>query len=112
MKTIPIGCEIGTTAEVLEPPYHPYTRMLLDSAADNEPAGAPAGTPTAPAVTSVCGFAARCPHKLGSICDTTPPPVRAFSESHVIACHLDTAPSLSPLSALRHPRAQRVAEVS
>jgi ABC-type oligopeptide transport system ATPase subunit len=32
-------CEIGTTAEVLEPPYHPYTRMLLDWAADNEPAG-------------------------------------------------------------------------
>ncbi|HEY1431412.1 MAG TPA: hypothetical protein VGF39_07285, partial [Stellaceae bacterium] len=32
---------------MLEPPYHPYTRMLLDWAADNEPRAA--GTPTAPA---------------------------------------------------------------
>jgi peptide/nickel transport system ATP-binding protein len=37
-----------------------------------------------------CVFAARCPHKLGSICDTTAPPFRVLSPSHAIACHLYT----------------------
>jgi peptide/nickel transport system ATP-binding protein len=30
-------CEIGTAGEVLAPPHHPYTAMLLASAEDNEP---------------------------------------------------------------------------
>src|SRR5712671_4735071 len=30
-------CEIGTAPDVLAPPYHPYTRILLASAADDEP---------------------------------------------------------------------------
>jgi peptide/nickel transport system ATP-binding protein len=87
-------CEIGTTAEVLEPPFHPYTRMLLASAAHDEPTAVPtsgngsAANGTAP-VSDGCGFAARCPHKLGTVCDTVAPPFRAISGSHAIACHLD-----------------------
>jgi peptide/nickel transport system ATP-binding protein len=103
-------CEIGTTAEVLEPPYHPYTRMLLDSAADNEPAATPAGTSAALAANNGCNFAARCPHKLGSVCDTTPPPVRALSGSHVIACHLETLPGVSVPRSLLNRRVQHVTE--
>src|SRR6266850_2354753 len=30
-------CEMGTAADVLAPPHHPYTQMLLASAADDEP---------------------------------------------------------------------------
>jgi peptide/nickel transport system ATP-binding protein len=93
-------CEIGTAAEVLAPPHHPYTRILLASAADDDQApertaGGPAG-----AAQAGCVFAARCPHKLGSLCDTTPPPLRAASASHTIACHLDTLPDsvVAPLS--------------
>jgi peptide/nickel transport system ATP-binding protein len=89
-------CEIGTTAEVLAPPYHPYTRMLLASAADDEPATTPSVAVTAaPATQRGCGFVGRCPHKLGPICDTTAPPTKALSDSHAIACHLDATPDLA-----------------
>jgi len=85
-------CEIGTAAEVLAPPYHPYTEILLASAADDEPPAVPQGASTELAVGHPgCVFAARCPHHLGSICATKPPPLRVQSASHAIACHLDTA---------------------
>ena len=86
-------CEIGTAADVLAPPHHPYTRMLLASADDDEVVAEPAAGGIAAAAYSGCVFAARCPHKLGLLCDTTPPPFRALSPSHAIACHLDTLPS-------------------
>jgi peptide/nickel transport system ATP-binding protein len=85
-------CEIGTAAEVLAPPHHPYTRVLLASSEDDEVAAEPAAGGIAVAADSGCVFAARCPYKLGALCDTTPPPLRALSPSHAIACHLDTLP--------------------
>jgi peptide/nickel transport system ATP-binding protein len=85
-------CEIGTAAEVLAPPHHPYTRVLLASAEDDEVAAEPAAGGIAVAAHTGCVFAARCPHKLGALCDTTPPPVRELSPSHAIVCHLDMLP--------------------
>ena len=90
-------CEIGTAPDVLAPPYHPYTRILLASAADDEPAAEPAAGGTAAAAHAGCVFATRCPHKLGTVCDTTPPPLRSLSASHAIACHLDTMPDIAVL---------------
>jgi peptide/nickel transport system ATP-binding protein len=93
-------CEIGTAAEVLAPPCHPYTQILFASAADDERAPEPAAVRMAGAVESGCVFAARCPHKLDPLCDTMPPPRRALSSSHAIACHLDTLPAAAePVSA-------------
>jgi peptide/nickel transport system ATP-binding protein len=94
-------CEIGTTAEVLAPPYHPYTRMLLGSATDDQPIAAPAARPAAAPEPGGCGFAARCPHKLGPICDSTAPAFKARSASHAIACHLDAAAPDHGVAALR-----------
>jgi peptide/nickel transport system ATP-binding protein len=93
-------CEIGTAAEVLAPPYHPYTQMLLASAADDEPAPAPVANGMAAPPHAGCVFAARCPHRLGPVCDTVPPPLQPRSTSHAIACHLDTLPDsiVAPLS--------------
>ena len=85
-------CEIGSAAEVLAPPHHPYTRVLLASAADDDAVSEPAANGAAVARAG-CVFAARCPHKLGSICDTVPPPLKALSPSHAIACHLDILPN-------------------
>jgi peptide/nickel transport system ATP-binding protein len=84
-------CEIGTAAEVLEPPHHPYTRTLLISAADGEAAEPVAGGSPA-AVPAGCPFAARCPHKLGPICDSAAPPLKPLTPSHAIACHWDAIP--------------------
>ena len=81
-------CEIGT-AEVMAPPQHSYTGILLASAADDEVPAEPAAGAIAGAAHGGCIFAARCPHKLGPLCNT-PPPLRTLSPSHAIACHLDT----------------------
>jgi len=84
-------CEIGTAADVLAPPHHPYTEILLASAVEDEPA-AESAVGIAGAAHGGCVFATRCPHKLGKICDTTPPPLRTLTTSHTIACHLDVLP--------------------
>jgi peptide/nickel transport system ATP-binding protein len=89
-------CEVGTAAEVLAPPYHPYTRILLGSAVDDDQAPESTAGRQAGAGQAGCVFAARCPHKLGSLCDTQPPPLRAASASHTIACHLDIVPVTLP----------------
>ena len=89
-------CEIGSAAEVLAPPHHPYTRILLAAAADDEAVPEPAANGVAAVAHTGCVFAARCPHKLGSICDTVPPPLKALSPSHAIACHLDILPKAVP----------------
>jgi peptide/nickel transport system ATP-binding protein len=86
-------CESGSAAEVLAPPYHPYTAMLLASAADDEVAVERAAGGMAAAAHTGCVFAARCPHRLEPLCDTTSPPLKGISPSYAIACHLDTLPS-------------------
>jgi len=78
-------CEIGTAAEVLAPPHHPYTEMLLASAADDEAVTEPTASATAAAAHRGCVFAARCPHKLGAVCDEQPPPLKELTASHAIA---------------------------
>jgi ABC-type dipeptide/oligopeptide/nickel transport system ATPase component len=42
-------CEIGAAADGLAPPHHPYARILLASAADDEQAADPAADGVAPA---------------------------------------------------------------
>jgi peptide/nickel transport system ATP-binding protein len=98
-------CEIGTAAEVLAPPHHPYTEMLLASAADDEPAAPSAKGPAA--AQGGCVFAARCPHKMGPVCDTEQPPLRALSTSHAIACHLDAVGGNAMLPVSLLPVVQR-----
>src|SRR6202035_1294878 len=63
-------CEIGTAAEVVASRHHPYTEILLASAADDEPAAALKSAPGGFVVArTVVVFAARCPLNLESICD-------------------------------------------
>jgi peptide/nickel transport system ATP-binding protein len=96
--------EVGTTDEVLRPPYHPYTEALLSAVPTIEgpapsrirlPLESRRSTPDAG-----CCFAARCPRRIGPICDTEAPPVRTPSPTHVIACHHDLATlATSPIEA-------------
>jgi peptide/nickel transport system ATP-binding protein len=79
-------CETGTPAELLAAPHHPYTRMLLAAVQDTATDEAPPDESMAVAITG-CAFAARCPHRLPSVCDTTPPSLRAVGTSHEVACH-------------------------
>jgi peptide/nickel transport system ATP-binding protein len=102
-------CEIGTAAEVLAPPHHPYTQMLLASAVDDEPVTGMAAGDMGGAAHTGCVFAARCPHKLGPVCDTTTPPLRTTSATHAIACHLDTLVDAAVQPVRVHPYPQRAA---
>jgi peptide/nickel transport system ATP-binding protein len=85
-------CEMGTPAELLASPRHPYTRMLLAAVTDDTPDDERSSGDTVEAPTSGCAFAARCPHCLPSECETSAPSLRTVEASHEVACHLDPVP--------------------
>jgi peptide/nickel transport system ATP-binding protein len=79
-------CETGTPSELLAAPRHPYTRLLLTAVQETLTDEPPIEAATIAANTG-CAFAARCPHRLPSVCETTPPSLRAVGASHEVACH-------------------------
>jgi peptide/nickel transport system ATP-binding protein len=89
-------CETGSAAEVLAPPFHPYTRALLASVAHE--AAAEAEQPGVVVGPEGCAFRARCPHRM-AICDTVTPPLRPVGGTHGVACHLVQLPGALPVAA-------------
>ncbi len=86
--------ERGTTNEVFNPPYHPYTEALLSAVPIADPQvekrhivleGA---LPSAMDPPQGCPFHTRCPRKVGDICERERPPRQVDGEDHVIACHI------------------------
>ncbi|MCI0431539.1 MAG: ABC transporter ATP-binding protein [Rhodospirillales bacterium] len=97
--------EFGTVEEIFAPPYHPYTEALLSAVPVADPdrqqkrillEGA---MPSPTNMPKGCPFSTRCPRKLGSICDTTPPPEQRTSAGHRILCHipLDQLRAVEPI---------------
>ncbi|MBL8699589.1 MAG: ABC transporter ATP-binding protein [Alphaproteobacteria bacterium] len=87
--------EIGTTAEIMRPPWHPYTQALLSAVptVDGDHADRirlPLEPRRSVAATG-CVFAGRCPKRIGAICDEQQPPTLTPSPSHSLACHLTLA---------------------
>ncbi|UPY35657.1 ABC transporter ATP-binding protein [Sediminicoccus sp. KRV36] len=86
--------EEGPAAQVLAPPYHPYTEALLSAVPVVGAHGRAAGRIRLKGDVSTaqgsagCRFAHRCPRHIGAICDTEVPPIREFGAAHRIACHL------------------------
>jgi peptide/nickel transport system ATP-binding protein len=83
--------ETGTTDEVLRPPCHPYTEALLSAvpgidSPQRERIRLPVEARRSVLSTGCC-FAARCPRRIGPICDERAPPLRIASATHAIACH-------------------------
>jgi peptide/nickel transport system ATP-binding protein len=87
-------CEVGPTRAVLQPPYHPYTQALLSAVprldvGPERPGRVP--LPDAPPDQLPdgrgCVLKARCPIKLGPVCDDALPPPVAAGRDHVIYCH-------------------------
>src|SRR5690606_10888493 len=92
--------EGGSSAELLDNPLHPYTKLLLEAVPD--PRGnifrelpAKSGVPQLVDPGPGCPFAERCPEVL-SVCRTeSPPPVQlrrssADAPEHFVRCHLYT----------------------
>jgi peptide/nickel transport system ATP-binding protein len=86
--------EDGPAAEVLAPPFHPYTEALLSAVPSVAPTGqrdrirllGDAGE-TGHAGDG-CPFHRRCHRKIGAICETAEPPIVHWSQAHWTRCHL------------------------
>jgi len=93
------GClvEIGQADHVFDGPHHPYTEVLLSSAprpgAARRMAPAPrthtlADAPADDTPGRGCVFQARCPRKLGDLCEREAPPFADHGDGHAIRCHI------------------------
>ena len=86
--------EFGSVDEIFNPPYHPYTEALLSAVPVPDPdvhqkrIVLEGVLPSATDLPAGCPFCTRCPRKVGSICDTTPPPEQRTSTGHRILCHI------------------------
>ena len=89
--------EIGTTEEVFEPPYHPYTEALLsavpiaDPDIEKQQIVLDGDIPSAMNPPSGCPFQTRCPRKSSvpnGLCEGEIPPVKTIHGQHQIKCHL------------------------
>ena len=90
--------EQGPTEEVLEPPFHPYTRLLISSVPEMrigwleetmKKREMAIGIARGVEITAIgCPFYNRCPMAIDGTCDTIVPPVVKFKNGHEITCHL------------------------
>ncbi|MDH3468940.1 MAG: ABC transporter ATP-binding protein [Gammaproteobacteria bacterium] len=90
--------EQGPTDEVLTPPFHPYTRLLISSVPElrigwledtMQKREMAVGIAKGVEITAVgCPFYNRCPMGIDGTCDTEHPPIRELQAGHQITCHL------------------------
>jgi peptide/nickel transport system ATP-binding protein len=100
--------EQGPTDEVLEPPFHPYTRLLISSVPEMrigwledtmQKREMAVGIARGVEITRRgCPFYNRCPLAIEGTCDTEAPPVLKLENGHEISCHI----SLDELIATEH----------
>lgn len=89
--------EQGPTANVLSPPYHPYTKLLLTSVPEMREGWLEEVMQTRAAISGIardveiaqigCPFYDRCPIALKGTCNTQTPPIRQLAINHAVACH-------------------------
>ncbi len=86
--------ERGSTEQIFEPPYCPYTEALLSAVPIADPEVTKREIVLEGDLPSVmnppkgCPFSTRCPRKIGQICDDEPPPEQEVAPGHVITCHI------------------------
>jgi peptide/nickel transport system ATP-binding protein len=85
--------EIGPAERVFNGPHHPYTEALLSAVPSLEGAERrrirlEGEIPSAADPPSGCVFHTRCPRKLGTICETTEPPLAGAEPEHAMSCHI------------------------
>ena len=89
--------EQGPVDEVLKPPFHPYTRLLISSVPElrvgwledtMEKREMAVGIARGVEITAVgCPFFNRCPMAIDRTCDTVTPPIHEPTPGHKISCH-------------------------
>ena len=90
--------EMGTTDQVFQPPYHPYTEVLLaaapiaDTRVEKREVVLEGDIPSAMNPPPGCPFQTRCKWKSrveGGLCEKAVPPTQILADGHQIKCHLD-----------------------
>ena len=89
--------EQGPADQVLSPPYHPYTRLLISSVPElrvgwleetMQTQEAQAGIDRVVQLTEIgCPFFDRCPLSIEGTCDRETAPMRDLGDGHLIECH-------------------------
>jgi peptide/nickel transport system ATP-binding protein len=85
--------ELGTAETVFAGPHHPYTEALLSAVPTlegvrRERIRLEGEIPSAADPPSGCVFHTRCPRKLGTVCETTEPPLEEAEDGHLMRCHI------------------------
>ena len=90
--------EQGPTDEVLEPPFHPYTRLLISSVPEMrigwledtmKKREMAVGIARGVEITAKgCPFYNRCPLAIEGTCQTVVPPTLELENGHQISCHM------------------------
>jgi peptide/nickel transport system ATP-binding protein len=86
--------EIARSADLFEPPYHPYTEALLsaipllDPEASQQKVRLEGEMPSASDPPGGCPFHTRCPRYLGSICAVQVPLWQTDETGKRIFCHI------------------------
>ena len=90
--------EQGPTDEVLRPPFHPYTRLLISSVPEMrigwledtmKKREMSVGIARGVEITATgCPFYNRCPLGIEGTCEKVVPPILKLEDGHEIACHL------------------------
>ncbi|MFB6360457.1 MAG: oligopeptide/dipeptide ABC transporter ATP-binding protein, partial [Halobacteriales archaeon] len=102
--------EQGLLDEVVQPPFHPYTRSLLSAIPDLDPdveesrLRLEGDVPAARDPPSGCSFHTRCPQKIGEECEAEEPHLEAVDHEgegshHEISCHHALEDISQPLDA-------------
>lgn len=89
--------ETGSVNQILSPPFHPYTQLLMSSVPEMRigwlEETAASQTQQAGLARSVdirrsgCPFVSRCPLAIPGVCERFDPPIRETPNGHRIECH-------------------------
>ena len=87
--------EEGPAADVVASPRHPYTKALIASVPEPNPANRHAHRPVLPGeppspmhVPAGCAFHPRCPEAIPGVCDRQPVALETPGPQRRVACHL------------------------
>jgi peptide/nickel transport system ATP-binding protein len=86
--------EKGTSDQIFQPPYHPYTEALLsavsiaDTHIEQNRIRLKSEIPSVFSVPKGCSFSTRCHRSIANVCDSKPPPNQQIGFGHAIRCHI------------------------
>jgi peptide/nickel transport system ATP-binding protein len=89
--------ELAPRAAFREPPFHPYTNLLVESVPELRPGwleetGSAGPLPALDRTSTdrpgeLCAFLSRCPIRINGLCNAVPPPRHVLGKGNEVLCH-------------------------